>query len=106
MKKELTGDKLPLDNLAALDQDNTLLMLGIVPLVIVAVIGILVLVLNMYRRSKNWNDLGEAMRLDDGDQPVKDTDFDKNFSTQNISRLDPTIPAKRLDDGRDPPRRT
>jgi hypothetical protein len=102
MKKELTGDKLPIDSLAALDQDNSLLMLGVVPLVIVVVIGILFLVLNMYRRSKNWNELGEAMRLDDGDQPVKDTDFDKNFSTQNISKLDPTVPAKRLDDTRDP----
>ncbi len=102
MKKELTGDKLPIDNLAALNEDNSLLMLGIVPLVIVAVIGILFLALNMYRRSKNWNELGEAMRLDDGDQPVKDTDFDKNFSTQNISKLDPTVPAKRLEDTRDP----
>ncbi len=105
MKKELTSDKLPMDNLAALDQDNSLLMLGIVPLVIVVVIGVLFLIINMYRRSQNWNDLGEAMRLDEGDQPVKDTDFDKNFSTQNISRLDPTLPAKRLDDSSDPSKR-
>ena len=106
MKKELTGDKLPIDNLAALDQDNSLLMLGIVPLAVVVLIGILFLVLNMYRRSKNWNDLGEAMRLDDGDKPVKDTDFDRNFSTQNISRLDPIGPAKRLDADKDPPEYT
>ena len=106
MKKELTSDKLPIDSLAALDQDNSLLMLGVVPIVIVVVIGVLFLILNMYRRSKNWNDLGEAMRLDEGDLPVKDTDFDTNFSTQNISRLDPTMPAKRLDEKRDPTKRS
>jgi len=104
MKKELTGDKLPYDQLAALNQDNSLLMLGIVPLVIVVIIGILFIALNLYRRSKNWNDLGEAMRLDEGDQPVGDDDFDKNFSTQNISRLDPTLPAKRLDESRERPK--
>jgi hypothetical protein len=105
MKKELTGDMQPIDNLAALNQDNSLLMLGIVPLIIAVVIGVLFLILNMYRRRKNWNDLGDEMRLGEGDKPVKDTDFDRNFSTQNISRLQPTVPAKRLDDESDPTKR-
>jgi hypothetical protein len=98
MKTELQGDKLPIDSLATLNDDNSLLMLGIVPVAVILVLGLLFFVLQLYRRSKNWNELGEAMRLDDGDQPVGSSDFDTNFSTRNISRLEPTIPAKRLEE--------
>ncbi len=40
------------------------------PLGVIAAIAIVCVILYFYRRSKNWNDLGEAMRIDGGDTPV------------------------------------
>lgn len=102
MKTKLNTDKMPLDQLATLGDDSSLLMLGIIPVVVVVVVGIVFAILYFYRRSKNWNDLGEAMRLDDGDEPIANSNFDTNFNTQNISRMDPTMPAKRFEDSRNP----
>lgn len=102
MKTELQTDKIPIDQLATLGDDNSLLMLGLVPLVVIVVVGVLVTILYYYRRSKNWNDLGEAMRLDDGDKPIANSNFDPSFNTQNISRLEATRPARKVEESTKP----
>jgi hypothetical protein len=100
MKPTAPDDRLPIDSLATLNDDSSLLMLGIIPAVVIIVVALIFLGIYLYRRGKSWNELGEAMRLDDGDKPIANTDFDPSFNSQNISRLDPTVPAKRLDGDR------
>lgn len=102
MKPSVQEDRLPIDSLAALNDDNSLFLLGLIPAVVIGIVALVFLAIYLFRRGKSWNELGEAMRLDEGDQPIANTDFDPTFSTQNISRLDPTVPAKRLDDDSGP----
>lgn len=97
MTPSVHEDKLPIDSLATMNDEGTMLLLGVVPAVVVVVIAVVFTVVYFYRRSKSWNEIGEAMRLDHGDQPIANTNFDETFSTQNILRLDPTVPAKRFD---------
>ncbi len=87
-----TADKFPLDQLALMD-DKSALFFGIVPLVIIGVLAIVAAVVYLMRRGKNWNDLGDAMRIDDGDKPVTSDD---SFNTKDIAEMEPTKPSQRI----------
>ena len=63
-------EKVPVDQLAKLEQDRSVLFFGMIPLIVLGGVAIMAVVLYFYRRGKNWNEIGEAMRIDDGDKPI------------------------------------
>jgi hypothetical protein len=63
-------EKVPVDQLARLEQDRSVLFFGMIPLLVLAGVTIMAVALYFYRRGKNWNEIGEAMRIDDGDKPI------------------------------------
>ena len=88
---QLTTDKVPIDQLAELEYDKSVLFFGVVPLVVIGVLAVICLVLYIVRRSKNWNDLGESMRAEDAEPGNQD-----GFSTQEMAAMDATKPSQRL----------
>ncbi len=88
----LTADKFPSDQVAQMD-DKSVLFFGIVPLVIIGILAIAAAALYFFRRGKNWNDLGDAMRIDEGDKPVTSDD---SFNTKDIAEMEPTKPSQRI----------
>ena len=89
---ELAADRMPIDQLAQLEYDKGILFFGIVPIVVICAFAAVCVVLYFYRRSKNWNDLGEAMRLDD--EP--ETPQNETFATGDIAEMEPTKPSQRM----------
>lgn len=62
---EQTVDKLPIDHLAELDADQTIFYVSVVPLFFLVALTIAWFVLYVIKRAKNWNEIGEAMRIDE-----------------------------------------
>jgi Mg2+/citrate symporter len=73
-------DPVPVDQLAQLDYDKGAFFFGIIPLVAIGVLCIIGLAIYLFRRGKNWNELGEEMRLPDEDVIVPTTREDEPFS--------------------------
>lgn len=88
----LTTDKIPVDQLAHMD-DKGVLFFGVLPLIIVGVLAVAAVALYFMRKGKNWNTLGEAMRIDDGDRPLANDD---SFNTKDIAEMDLTKPSQRI----------
>ena len=89
---ELAADKVPIDQLAQLEYDKGILFFGIVPIVVIAAFAAVYVALYFYRRGKNWNDLGEAMRLpDEPEAPVNET-----FATGDIAEMESTKSSQRM----------
>ena len=88
---QLSTDKVPIDQIAELEYDKSVLFFGVVPLVVIGVLAVICLVLYLVRRSKNWNDLGEAMRAEDAASGNQE-----GFSTQEMQAMDATKPSQRL----------
>jgi hypothetical protein len=88
-----TTEKATNDQLAQLESDKSVLFFGIVPLVIIVVAGVACGILYFARRKKNWNELGDAMRIDDGDKPIPEG---APFDSAEAGDLDPTKPSQRL----------
>ncbi len=89
------AEKVPVDQLAQLEYDKSVLFFGVVPLIVIAVLAVICLVLYYVRRSKSWNELGEAMRIDDGDKPLG-SGTPEGFGTKDLQELDPTKPSQRI----------
>lgn len=92
-KERLTTEPIPIDQLAQLDYDKSLFFFGIVPIFAVGSLFLVFIALYFYRRGKQWNEIGEAMRLeDDAPNPVRPSGFDTN----ELVHLAPTRPAAPL----------
>jgi hypothetical protein len=73
MAQRLTGDaaeKLPLDQLAQLDYDKSIQFFAMVPLALILALAVAYFALYLYRRTRSWNELGEAMRVHEEPQGV------------------------------------
>ena len=88
---QLTTKGVPIDQLAELEYDKSVLFFGVVPLVVIAVLAVICLVLYFVRRSKNWNDLGEAMRVDEGGG----RENPDGFTTEEMQAMDTTQESQR-----------
>ncbi len=88
----LQQDRVPVDELAQLEYDKSVLFFGVVPLVVIGILALAAVGLYFFRRGKNWNELGEAMRIDDGDKPLTDD----AFNTKDIADMEPTKPSQRI----------
>lgn len=88
----LHQDKIPVNDIAAFD-DQSVLFFGVVPLVIIGILAVAAAAVYFIRRGKNWNELGEAMRIDEGDKPVSSDD---SFNTKDIAEMEPTKPSQRI----------
>ena len=88
----LQQEKVPIDQLAQLEYDKSIFFFGVVPLVVIGILAVAAVALYYFRKGKNWNELGEAMRLDDGDKPVTDD----TFNTKDIADMEPTKPSQRI----------
>ena len=89
-------DALPIDQLAKMDGDKSLLFFGIVPLVVIGILAIIGGILYFVRRGKNWNELGEAMRGDNDETTGAQMPAASGFSTGELAEMDPTTPSRRL----------
>lgn len=88
----LQQEKLDSAEMAKMDDSNALFF-GIVPLVIIGVLALGAAALYFARRGKNWNELSDSMRIDDGDKPVTS---DESFNTRDISEMEATKPSQRI----------
>ncbi len=88
----IQGDKLEDTALAKMD-DKDAMFFGVIPLVIIGVFAVGAAVLYFMRRGKNWNELSDSMRIDDGDKPVTS---EESFNTRDISEMEPTKPSQRI----------
>lgn len=87
VEQSLATDKLPIDQLAHMDYDRTVFFLSTAPLWSAALILIVFIGLVYYRRAKQWNEIGPAMRLDDDVQP--ETPQPKSqFATAELAALE------------------
>jgi len=93
-QEQQAGETLPVNELAQLDQDKTVLFFGTIPLIAITVLALACIAVYFFRRGKNWNDLGEAMRLDP-ESEGKDAAV-SGFSTREMQEMDPTKPSQRL----------
>ena len=88
-----TTEQLGPDPLARLDDDNSAFVLGMVPLVLMAVLALACVIIYFIKRQKNWHELDEALRIDGGDTPVGS---DAHFTTRDLQEMDPTRPSQRV----------
>jgi hypothetical protein len=89
----LVTDKVPVDQLAQLDYDKSVFFFGIVPILAVCAILLVYVALYFYRRGKQWNEIGEAMRFEEEPGTAS---RQSGFSTAELANLDPTKPSERL----------
>jgi len=73
-------DPVPVDQLAHMDYDKGAFILGLFPLVAIGVICAAGLGLYLFRRGKNWNEIGEEMRLPEDDVTVQTIPDDEPLS--------------------------
>jgi hypothetical protein len=91
--EKLVTDKVPVDQLAQLDYDKSVFFFGIVPILAVCAILLVYVALYFYRRGKQWNEIGEAMRLEEEPGAAS---RQSGFSTAELANLDPTRPSEQL----------
>lgn len=91
--EKLVTDKVPVDQLAQLDYDKSVFFFGIVPILAVCAILLVYVALYFYRRGKQWNEIGEAMRLEEEPGTAS---RQSGFSTAELANLDPTRPSEQL----------
>lgn len=91
--EKLVTDKVPVDQLAQLDYDKSVFFFGVVPILAVCGILLVYVALYFYRRGKQWNEIGEAMRLEEEPGTAS---RQSGFSTAELANLDPTRPSERL----------
>jgi hypothetical protein len=90
--EQATEVQLSPEDQAKLD-DRNVLFFGIVPVVLIVVLAIAAGVVYYVRRRKNWNELDNEMKIDDGDKPVTS---DESFNTRDIAEMEPTRPSQRI----------
>lgn len=94
----LTTDKIPFDQLAPLDYDKSILFFGVVPMFVAGLLLVSCVALYFYRRGKQWNELGPAMRLDDPtDTTLPSQDFARAQTPQRPS-IPPAEPLSEVDE--------
>lgn len=87
----------PNEHMAQLENDSSVMMLGIIPLGVILLVFVTGAVMYMIRRHKNWSELGDAMRIDDGDKPLGKSGVEQ-FNTRELEGMEPTRPSQRITD--------
>ena len=73
-------DPVPVDQLAHMDYDKGAFILGLLPLVAIGVVCAAGVGLYFFRRGKNWNEIGQEMRLPEDDVTVQTIPDDEPLS--------------------------
>lgn len=76
-------DKVPVDQLAYLTYEPSVFLLSTAPLMAVGTVLIIFIALVYYRRAKQWNEIGSAMRLDEEPAPPPQS----HFATADLAEL-------------------
>ncbi len=70
-------DKLPYDQIAIVIAEGGILTTVVLPLALLLLVAVSFVILLTWRRAKEWNEVGVAMRFID-DQPKSNNDADSN----------------------------
>ena len=90
----LRTNDIPLDQLSAMANDQTIVYFSVIPLIILGVLAIAWFTIYSIRRKKSWQDLGAAMKEETESMQTIDEDFPES----KMSSLKETVPSKkRLD---------
>jgi hypothetical protein len=88
---------LPVDDLAELDQGQSVFWLGVIPVIVLGLFVLLWAVLSYWRQKKNWAELGKDLELSDDQPPItRNDDFKTGPSTDEVEKLPPTRQSSRL----------
>jgi hypothetical protein len=87
----------PNEHMAQLENDSSVMMLGIIPLGVILLVFVTGAVMYVIRRRKNWSELGDALRIDDGDKPLGKSAVE-HFSTRELEGMEATRPSQRITD--------
>lgn len=97
MASDSTTSALGPDPLAKLDDDNSAFVLGMIPVIVMAVALLVGVAFYIHRRRKNWSELDDALRIDGGDTPIGS----ENFTTKDMQEMDPTRPSQLMSEIKD-----